>query len=141
MILHGVRNQIVEIKVLGENPNLTDSDWLRVYLNIKSEIGNWETVDESLMVFEFKELIQWFKDLSQNKEIEYKDLYFTEPNLAFSLIENRNDSKKIRIIFFAEFKPKTAKKDDQIFIDFNLSNGNLAEIASGLEVESKISSF
>lgn len=136
MILTGIRNQEIEIKVYTNNSGYSDSDWLRVYLNVKSDFGNWETVDESLTVSEFKELIQWFKDLSENKEVVYKDLYFTEPNLEFSLKESNNYHKKIRIIFSAESRAKSAKEED-IFIEFDFSNEDLFKIACNLEVELK----
>lgn len=135
MKLLGTKNQTVELKIIEAKSTATDSDWLKVYLNVKSEFGNWEVVDESLMLSEFKELISWFKDLSENKEIKYKNLYFTEPNLEFFLVENNNSSKKIRMIFSAESKPKSAKQDDQIFVDFDFSNDDLAKISSDLEKE------
>ena len=136
MILKGINNQTVDLKVIkpiGDN----DSDWVRIYLDVKSDLGNWKTTDESLMVSELKELVQWFKDLSLNNKIEYTELYFTEPNLEFDLIENKNEVKRIKLIFSAESEPKSAIGEQEYFIEFEFTNVELEKIAKELEKELK----
>ncbi len=114
-----------------------DSNWLNIYTNVHSNFGDWETVDPSLTTTEFNELVNWFKDLSQNKELQEPSLYFTEPNLEFSLVKNTQDSKQIRLTFSAESKPKSADVDKEYYVDFEFSNVDLSKIADELETELK----
>ncbi len=140
MELKGINNQTVELKITRyQFPNIKqepqDSSWLNIFINVKSDQGNWQTVDPSLMVSEFKELIQWFRDLSNNKDEENKDLYFMEPNLGFELVKIKNGIKYIKIIFSAESKPKSAKEGNEYFVDFEYSNEELNQIADKLDGE------
>lgn len=142
MILKGINNQKVELKITGyqfpdaENDS-SDSEWLKIFLDVQSNLGNWQTVDPSLMVSEFKELIQWFKDLSVNKDVEYPDLYFTEPNLGFNFIKGKDGVKHIKIIFNAESKPKSAKEGQDYFMEFQFSKEELSKVVDELDEELK----
>jgi hypothetical protein len=135
MQIIGKDGQEVELKILGyEFPNETrdewDSNWLRIYLIVKSNLGSWQTVDSSLTTWEFKQLADWFKDLSENKEVEYSDMTFVEPNLAFELIERGEKTKTIQLRFDYESKPKSADSDKDYFINFQFTNDDLAKIAT-----------
>lgn len=140
MILKGINGQSLEIKISNyqftdEQKNLQDIDWLNILIDVKSDFGNWQTVDPSLTVSEFKEVISWFRDMSLNKKIKYPELTFTEPNLEFDYIKNKNGRKYIRVIFSAESKPISAKDGQEYFVDFQFSDEELSEIANELEVE------
>lgn len=138
MILKGIKNQKVEIRVLGEKKELLtlqDSDWLKLCIDVSSEAENWQTVDESLTVAEFKELVNWFRDLSLNKKVEYTNLLFTEPNLEFDLLESSENYKIIKIVFSAESRLKFSAEDKDYFMEFKFSNDELVNIANGLDSE------
>ncbi|MDP1884367.1 MAG: hypothetical protein Q8L10_03270 [Candidatus Moranbacteria bacterium] len=140
MILNGTNNQSVEIKLSDyqfPDKNARDDDWLNIYIDVKSDLGNWRNTDPSLTVSEFKELINWFKDLSFNKEVEYPELFFTEPNLGFEYIGDVANEKLIKIVFSAESKPTSVKNDQEYFVNFQFSNEELARIAHDLEIELK----
>lgn len=142
MVLKGINNQSVEIKISeyqfpDAEKNSIDSEWLNIFIDVKSHLGSWQTVDPSLTVSEFEELIYWFKDLSLNRDVKYKELNFTEPNLEFNLVKEENRKKHIRIIFNAESKPRSAKEGQEYYIDFQFSNDELSSIAKGLEAELK----
>jgi len=142
MILQGIENQKVELKVVGKQfPNSEkdspDLNWLNIFLNVQSKLGNWETIDTSLTTAELRELINWFRDLSKDKKVEYKDLYFTEPNLEFDLIKEEPNIKHIKMILSAESKPKSAKDGEEFFMEFRFTNEDLSRIASDLETELK----
>jgi len=142
MIFKGENNQTVELKINGyQFPNAesgsSDSEWLNIFIDVKSNLGNWHRVDPSLTVSEFKELIHWFKDLSVNKKVEYPELYFIEPNLEFDLTKNENMTKNIKIIFYAESKPDFSKQDQEYFVEFKFSNAELDKISNDLEKELK----
>lgn len=98
-MLKGTNNQTVELKIAKDRSfknmasSSLDSGWLRIYINVHSDLGNWQTVDESLMLSEFKEMINWFRELSLNKKVRYPQLYFTEPNLELDLTEEDKNIK------------------------------------------------
>ena len=97
MIFKGVDNQSVEFRITKyEFPNITDceydSNWLLIYLNVKSKSGNWKTSNPSLLTSDVKRIIKWFNDLSMGKSTE-KNLSFLEPNLEFDLIKNKTELK------------------------------------------------
>ena len=139
MILKGIDNQKVELKIMGyqfpeiNTPGDWDSNWLSVYIDVHSKIDNWQTVDPSLTTSEVREIIKWFRDLSLNKEVEYAQLGFIEPNLEFNLIDKDSNLKHIKMIFNAESKPKSAREDEEYCVDFRLSNNDLAKAADELE--------
>lgn len=142
MILNGINNQKVELKIIGyqfpdAKNDSSDSEWLKIFLDVQSNLGNWQTIDSSLTAPEVKELIRWFKDLSTDKEVEYTELYFTEPNLEFNFIKGEDEIKNIKIIFNAESKPKFAKMGQEYFVEFQFSNEELSEAADELDEELK----
>ncbi len=68
MIFNGIDNQIVELRITNyQYPDINfgdwDGNWLLIYLNVKSNVGHWQTIDPSLTTWEVKELIDWFADL------------------------------------------------------------------------------
>jgi len=101
MIFHCKNGQFVELKITGyQFPEILDDDWdsnwLMVYINVKSTKKNWNTTDPAITTFELRSLIKWFKSISENKIVKYKEMNFTEPNISFILL-NGFDSDKSRI--------------------------------------------
>jgi len=123
MIFNGIDNQIVEIKITnyqypGNNEGDWDSNWLNIFLNVISNIGNWQTVEASLTTWEVQILINWFYTLSNDKKPEHLDLSFTDSNLSFELFDNQNNTqKKFRIKFNLESRPKSATDVKEYFVD------------------------
>lgn len=141
MIFTGVDNQTVEFKISNyQYPEITDGswdgNWLNIYLNVKSKVGNWQTVDPSLTTWEVQELINWFDILSKNSKPEYFEIGFTEPNLTFELLSNFNaEPKKIRIKFDLESRPQSATDDKEYFVDIVADNLELKRISEDIENE------
>jgi hypothetical protein len=141
MTFNGIDNQIVELRITnyqypGNNEGDWDSNWLNIYLNVISNNGNWQTVDASLTTWEVQVLINWFIKLSNDEKPEYLDLSFTEPNLSFELLDNLNKSlKKFRIKFNLESGPKSAKDDNEYFVDCIADSNELKRLAIELETE------
>ena len=141
MTFNGIDNQIVEIKITnyqypGNNEGDWDSNWLNIYLNVISNIGNRQTVDASLTTWEVQVLINWFYMLSNDEKPEYLDLSFTEPNLSFELLDNLNKAqKKFRIKFNLESRPKSATDDKEYFVDCLADSNELKRLAIELETE------
>jgi hypothetical protein len=138
MVFKGKNSHFVELKVLNNKnglANFSDTDWLKMHFNVQSKFGNWQVTDESLMLFEFKELINWFKDLAQNKLPKHPELFFTEPNLEFRLVSFADDLKKIKLVFSAELWQSVVPSDEDEYLEFRFSNHDLSKIASELEGE------
>jgi hypothetical protein len=136
----GKDGQLVELRVLGyQFPTGTDHEWdknwLRIYVNVKSEIGFWQTIDPSLTTWEVHKLIEWFNDLSRNNDVEFAEMLFVEPNLSFEILEKSENLKTIQIKFNAESKLQSVDEDKEYFVVFQFSNQELATIARDLNNE------
>ncbi len=142
MIFEGVDNQLVEIRIMNyEFPESRDKEydgnWLTIYLNVRSKLGNWQSIAPSLLTWEVEELILWFKTLSINKKPNYTEQEFIEPNLSFQLLNNYSDStKQIKIRFDLEFRPKNAEDNKEYFVLIEVNNNDLERIAFDFEKES-----
>lgn len=141
MIIEGINNQTVEIRITNyQFPNTKDREydgnWLNIYLKVKSDTGNWQTVDPSLLTWEVQELIDWFEQLSRNEKPRWKEQGFVEPNLSFYLLNSHNDfEKKFIIEFKLESRPLSAKDDEKYFMEFHTTNSRLTDIAKGFRDE------
>ncbi len=141
MVFYGVDHQTIEIKIHNyEFPNTADKEWdgnwLEIYLNVKSNVGHWQTIDPALTTWEVQSIIDWFSLLSKNQTPECKDLGFTEPNLSFELLNKPIDeTKRIRIKFNLEFKPQSAEVGKDYFVDIEACNEELKKAALALKCE------
>lgn len=136
----GKDGQEVELKILGYQfatnfDNDWDANWLRIYLKVKSDVGHWQTVAPSLTTWETKQLIQWFANLSQDKEVEFADLTFVEPELSFQLLDKTKDTNTVQMNFDLGLRPQSADDDKEYFVVFQFSNHDLATIAKDLTAE------
>ena len=136
----GISNQSVEIKIDSfdldtekERDNY-NSTWLNIYLNVKSDFGDWQRTEPILLPWEFKNIVKWLTDLANNN-VTKSVLQFIEPNLSFHLIDNDNDLKKIQIVFTLESKPPLADENIKYFVDCLLTNDELLEKATELKGE------
>jgi hypothetical protein len=142
MIFNGTNNQTVEFQILNyQFPEINDGDWdgnwLLIYLDVKSDLGNWQTTDPSLTTWDMQYLIDWFLSLSSDKELEENPLVFVEPNLKFWFIRTENGKKKVKIKFDLESRPKSADDHTKYFVDCEWTNEELKCIATELSTELK----
>ncbi len=140
MIFNGIDNQIVELRITNyQYPDINfgdwDGNWLLIYLNVKSNVGHWQTIDPSLTTWEVKELIDWFADLSNNKRIKNKRLDFTEPNLSFEHIGSMKNKCLVRLRFELESRPQSAIDDKEYFVDFEFSSREIKQVVIDLTNE------
>lgn len=141
MIFSGIDNQTVELRIMNyQYPEVIagdwDGNWLNIYLNVKSNVGHWQTVDPSLTTWEVRDLINWFRDLSLNKKPDYIDIGFTEPNLSFELLNSHESLGKLfRIKFNLESRPQSAKDEKEYFVDCLADNNELSRISADLKLE------
>lgn len=140
MIFKGINNQFLEFKIDNyefpeEESDYYDSNWLEIKMIVKSDLGNWETIDPALLTHEFESLIDWFDKLSKNEKVENELMDFIEPNIAFELLNNDNQVKRIRISFDLESRPKNANDEIDYFIDCDLDLIDLKRIFYNLKSE------
>ncbi|WP_222845677.1 WapI family immunity protein [Flavilitoribacter nigricans] len=139
MIFTGIDQQTVELSITNyEFPDINnhwDANWLLVYLKVQSKLGNWQTIDPSLTTWELQELIEWFLDLADDQKPELNPMEFTEPNLSFHHLYALDNKKIIRIRFELESRPQSASDDREYFVDCDLTNSDLQEIAEELTKE------
>lgn len=140
MIFTGINKQTVEFEITNyQFPEITDceydSNWLLIFLKVKSDCGNWQTIDPSLLVSEVKNIIEWIDKLSENETLNSDYLVFLEPNLEFELKSSTTEKKRIRIIFDLESRPKSADDQKEYFVDCEFNNAELKQIASELKKE------
>ena len=141
MIFKGTNGQTVELRITNyQFPNNNEGDWdgnwLHIYLKVDSKCGKWQTIDPSLTTWEVQELINWFNNLSDNRDVQYRVMLFTEPNLSFELHNLPSDKeKKISIKFNLESRPKSASEDKEYFVDILAANDELKRIADELKDE------
>ena len=138
MTFIGIDDQTVELKITNyqfpqtTTPDDYDSNWLNIYINVKSKFGHWQTIDSSLLTWDVEEIIKWFLDIADNKIVESNYLEFIEPNLSFHLLQNDTELKSIRIKFDLESRPKSAKDDTEYYIDGLFSNDELRKLSNDL---------
>jgi hypothetical protein len=141
MTFNGIDNQTIDLQITNyqypdNNEGDWDGNWLNIYLNVKSNVGNWQTIDPSLTTWEVQKLINWFYMLSKDEEPEYLDLNFTEPNLSFELLNSLEIAKKkFRIKFNLESRPKSATDNKEYFVDCLADSNELKRLANELETE------
>ncbi|MDR1220242.1 MAG: hypothetical protein LBK73_11640 [Treponema sp.] len=134
-----INNQFIELSVIGyQFSKITDewnSNWLLVHINVKSNEKHWNKTDPAITTFELKWLIDWFKNISENKIEKYKRMDFTEPNISFELLNDfESNIKQIKINFMAEFNP-ISDVGTEYSIELNATNKQLKKYAEDLEIE------
>lgn len=95
-------------------PGDWDANWLRVRGEVRTAVGeSWTFHDPCLTTWDCVELLAWLRAASQG-EVAPSDtpseesglLWFTEPNLAFSLAEMNDESLVVRVHLSAESAPR-----------------------------------
>lgn len=140
MIFNTTNSQTVEFRIVNyQFPDIDDGDWdgnwLLIYLNVKSDFGNWQTTDPSLTTWDVQYLIDWFTTISTDGQPEENPLEFIEPNLSFWFIRTENNTKKIRIKFDLESRPKSADDNTKYYVDGMWTNQELEILANELKNE------
>ncbi|KFN02364.1 PadR family transcriptional regulator [Bacillus clarus] len=102
------------VKYQLENANNTcDRNWLMVKVKLSEENSVFETIDPCLETFELQYIIKWFQSLPNPK---YNELDFTEPNLAFEFMEEKEGTFHIVICLSHEIKSSWCKEDEYSFV-------------------------
>ena len=143
MTFLGIDNQTVELKITNyQYPELIDGgwdcNWLNIYINVQSKLGNWQTVDPSLTTWEVRRLINWLEALSTDIQHCDSNQEFTEPNLSFELLNvNVSEMWMLRIKFYLESRPMSAKDNMDYFVDCIVDSEEFQHLADELKNELK----
>lgn len=142
MIFKGKDNQFAIIRILDylvpdtrEAESLWDSNWLIICLHIRNKSVEWESIDSSVLTFGIKELIDWINILSEGRLPDCNTLGFFKSTLFFKYFKVENQDIKLRIYFGTELRPKFASKDDECYVEFDLTHKKLQQIAKDLKDE------
>jgi hypothetical protein len=143
MIVKSVDGSELEIRILGyeypDTRNSTyDSNWLRVYVRVKSPRFSWKFMGPYLLTWEIFSIAKWLKALVGHDILNRKQ-EFIEPNLRFRLKKKSNNYKIVRICFSHEGRPphttspEALKKNFQI--DFTIDDTELKSASGELLAE------
>jgi len=133
MIIPGIENQMIEMNIIDFEED--DRDWFLMSFNVISKQGSWKIKDHSLQVYEVMEIIDWFRDWSENKPNLSTELTFLEPVLFFEVLQHDPNRKLIRIKFEFELKPQFISRDVDCFVDCSLTNEQLLQLSNSLSEE------
>ena len=79
----------------GDHNWFKDSNWLMIHFDVKIRKLRWNINAPILNIYDIKYMIDWFKDISNNKIAESKTLDFIDGGLSFKLLSNINSTVKI----------------------------------------------
>ncbi|KEK22905.1 WapI family immunity protein [Bacillus gaemokensis] len=89
-----------------------DRNWLMVKLKFSEEKRVFETMDPCLETHELQYMIKWFQLLPKPT---YNELDFTEPNLAFEFMGEKENEFHIVVHLSHESKPSWCQEDEYSF--------------------------
>ena len=141
MILNCENDQTVELKIHNyEFPDTLnkdyDANWLDICLKIENPDWKWETIDPSLLTWDVKALIEWFKTIANNEKPKFTEISNLEPNISFALLNEYSEKvKKFQIKLDAESRPPFAKNNAESCFIFNADEAELKRIITELENE------
>lgn len=114
--------------------NEYDANWLFLSYGFSMKGRQWERTDPSLLIWELRELAGWLEKMkSDNPNPVSKEMYFTEPNLSFRLIEKNKKSVTLRVCIDAELKYADSEEDE--YLECTLDQQALADLIKSIRVE------
>ncbi len=141
MILKCENNTSVELKIHNyEFPDKLDCEydrnWLDIYLKVQNSDWEWETINPSLLTWDVKALIEWFRIIANNEKPGKNEISNLEPNISFFLLNKYSENQnKFKIKLDAESRPPFAKNHEESYFIFNADKDELNRIITELENE------
>ncbi len=115
-----------------------DSDWLNVWVKVKTRDKEWSFSGEHLMHLEAYLLIEWLETVEHSTGTP-APIEFVEPSFSFRVLSRREDEVSLRIYLELGGRPPWAyansagRKD--LFLDLTLSSVELGKAADSLRAE------
>ncbi|MGE7881968.1 WapI family immunity protein [Bacillus sp. NPDC094077] len=110
-----------------------DRSWLMARIKLVEKNRVFETIDPCLETGELKYMIKWFRSLPNPT---YDELSFTEPNLTFEYIGEKEGGFDIRIHLSYESKPSWCKEEAYSFV-INMTNEEREHIICAVEEQQR----
>ena len=104
-----------------------DSNWLNILVTVRHPRATWTTVDASLLTYELKALGEWLREIAGG-DLSRRWMSFTEPNLSFEALPNKQNPEILRATFSHETAPpfmQGEERYDGFAVDFPLSEIDL----------------
>ena len=143
MIFQCENNTTVELKIHNyefsdQLDNEYDRNWLEIFIKIKSKDWEWETIDPSLLTWDVKALIEWFRMIANNEQPKKTEISNLEPNISFFLLnEYKENENKFKIKLDAESRPPHVENGKESSFIFNVNKTELKLLINELETELK----
>ncbi len=129
MIFKCENNTSVELKIHNyEFPDKLDGEydrnWLDIFIKVKTNDWEWETIDPSLLTWDVKALIEWFRTIANNEKPEKNEISNLEPNISLFLLNKYSENEnKFKIKLDAESRPPG--KESSFIFNVNKAELNL----------------
>lgn len=111
-----------------------DANWLNIGFECYDKKYEWKAVDPCLLSWELEDLMDWFVNLAEDRDVENAapQMAFTEP--CFGILQKRLDENnfKLRFVLAYETAPPEEYHNGEYFMDFVLSRQELADIANNI---------
>lgn len=119
-----------------------DSNWLLIFIRVKSPRGEGTCVDPCLTTWDVERLIRWLEAQANGTPAE-PDIGFLEPNLEFEVIEAAGDTLTLRVRFILErkswWKPtggiRHRRSNWHNYVDLNITRENLRLAAEAWQAD------
>jgi hypothetical protein len=105
-------------------------DWLNIKIRVVHPKGDWEMIDPFLLTDEIQDMIDWFKNILEEKPIN-PVLKTLENGLKFHMSDDNAGEPSIRVYFGGYATPDWGIKQD-LYLDFKLAELDLESICSSL---------
>ena len=125
---------VVDYQFRDNKSDEYDSNWLTIGIRLKGFKREWTTSDPSLLTWELKSLTDWLQKILIG-DFEEKEIEFIEPNLKFELVDNTNDSYKMRTHLTLESRPVWFTDDETFSFDIDVDRGELKQSVQRLKSE------
>ena len=134
------KNKLFELSILDYEfseklKDKHDLNWLMIEIKVVSGKDSWKRKLPMLLTWEFRELVQWFKNIRD--DTFPKEISFVEPYLRFVKIKNKNNNLNLRVYFELEAKRKPSKYvgEKSSFINLTVTKSNITQIIKELTNE------
>jgi len=108
-----------------------DSNWLLVRVDVKTPTASWSSTDPCLLTYEVAQLADWLEQLGTGRPPE-RTIGFIEPNLEFSVTEDKSAKEVLRTRLSLECRPPSVPRGGHAQIDFPLAEIDLKSAAADL---------
>ncbi|MDX2149080.1 MAG: hypothetical protein SFZ23_16335 [Planctomycetota bacterium] len=144
MLLKGKNGNEIELSFVRDalpesQDGYGDDAWCTVIVRAATQDDEWEESSPCINFFEFTNLAEWLEALGNAQDAtgspEENEIELLEPELKFSVSQNRADAVGIRVSFHLEDRPEEFAVDsatDAAFVDVYVERQNLLSAAGAL---------